>query len=72
MTKAPGTRLTPLVNAYLDDLQVRNYKPKTIHGYAKNLSMFLTWAEGAGATTLADLDVELVRAYIRYLQQQPK
>lgn len=76
MSKAPATTTTliHLVNAYLDNLQVRNYKPKTIHGYAKNLATFVNWTDGqcAGATTFADLDAELVRAYIRYLQQKPK
>jgi site-specific recombinase XerD len=51
---------------------VRNYKPKTIIGYAKNLSMLVNWAETQGATTLADLDTDLVKCYIRYLQEKPK
>ncbi|HEX6797180.1 MAG TPA: tyrosine-type recombinase/integrase [Ktedonobacterales bacterium] len=72
MTKAPVTTLTHLVTAYLEDLQVRNYKPKTIHGYAKNLSMFVNWAETQSATTLADLNPDLVKRYIRYLQEKPK
>ena len=33
--------LEQIVNAYLDDLAVRNYKPKTIHGYRKNLHTFV-------------------------------
>lgn len=72
MAKAPAATLSQLTQAYLDDLQVRNYKPKTIVGYAKNLKMFIHWAETVGATTLADLDAELVKHYIRYLQEKPK
>ena len=72
MAKAPSAALKQMVRAYLDDLQVRNYKPKTINGYAKNLAMFVKWAETQGATTLADLDTELAKRYIRYLQEKPK
>lgn len=72
MAKAPATTLKQMVRAYLDDLQVRNYKPNTINGYAKNLSMFVKWAEAQGATTLADLDPDLAKRYIRYLQEKPK
>src|SRR5258707_5140765 len=72
MAKAPAATLRQMVRAYLDDLQVRNYKPKTINGYAKNLAMFVTWAETQGATTLADLNTDLAKRYIRYLQEKPK
>ena len=51
MAQAPATTLDHLVTAYLDDLQVRGYKPKTIRGYAKNLRTFVAWASGEGATT---------------------
>ena len=36
-----ATPLDQIVKAYLDDLAVRNYKPKTITGYRKNLHTFL-------------------------------
>jgi len=72
MPKAASTPLAHLVNAYQNDLRVRNYKPKTINGYAKNLTTFVNWAEAQGKTTLADLDAELVKRYIRYLQEKPK
>jgi integrase/recombinase XerD len=64
--------LDQIMNAYLDDLAVRNYKPKTIHGYRKNLHTFVAWAAGRGVSTLAQFDAELVKDYIRYLQHKPK
>jgi hypothetical protein len=33
--------LEEINSAYLDDLEVRNYKPETIHGYRKNLHTFV-------------------------------
>lgn len=51
---------------------MRDYKPKTIQGYRKNLTTFTTWAESQGAHTLAGFDSELVKAYIRYLQHKTK
>ncbi|HEY1387552.1 MAG TPA: tyrosine-type recombinase/integrase [Ktedonobacterales bacterium] len=75
MAKAPIESiksLEQLSHAYLDDLEVRAYKPKTIGGYAKNLHTFVTWAAGEGATTLHDFTAEFVKAYIRYLQHKPK
>jgi site-specific recombinase XerD len=51
---------------------VRNYKPKTINGYRKNLHTFTTWAQRQGAHTLVPFDAELVKDYIRYLQHKPK
>ncbi len=64
--------LEQIVNAYLDDLAVRNYKPKTIQGYRKNLHTFVAWAARRGVGTLAQFDAELLKDYIRYLQQKPK
>jgi integrase/recombinase XerD len=72
MAQAPATTLDLLATAYLDDLQVRGYKPKTIHGYAKNLGTFVAWTSGEGATTLAQFTDAVVKAYIRYLQHKPK
>jgi integrase/recombinase XerD len=72
MAQAPATTLDQLATAYLDDLQVRGYKPKTIHGYAKNLRTFVAWASSEGATTLAQFTGTVVKAYIRYLQHKPK
>ena len=66
-TKAAAAALTQMTQAYLDVLQVRNYKPKTIAGCAKNLAMFVHWAETVGATTLADLDAELIKVHSRNL-----
>ncbi|HEX6542000.1 MAG TPA: tyrosine-type recombinase/integrase [Ktedonobacterales bacterium] len=64
--------LDQIVSAYLNDLQVRNFKPKTINGYRKNLNTFVAWAEGEGRTTLAQFDADLVKEYIRYLQHKTK
>ncbi len=72
MAQAPATTLDQLATAYLDDLQVRGYKPKTIHGYAKNLRTFVRWALTERATTLAQFDAVVVKQYIRYLQHKPK
>jgi len=72
MPKARQLTLEQMVKAYTDDLGVRNYKPKTILGYAKNLRTFANWAVTQGRASVADLDVELVKAYIRYLQHKPK
>lgn len=71
-SQAPVESLEHLSRAYLDDLAIRAYKPKTIAGYAKNLRTFVTWAAGERATTLQDLTPELVKAYICYLQHKPK
>lgn len=72
MAKATSLTLLQIVHAYLDDLQVRNYKPKTILGYRKNLTTFTHWAESQGTQTLAGFDSELVKGYIRYLQHKTK
>lgn len=70
--KTPTDLLEHLAQAYLDDLEVRAYKPKTIAGYKKNLHTFVTWAGEQGATTLPDFTAELVKTYIRYQQHKPK
>ncbi|MGZ3600132.1 MAG: site-specific integrase, partial [Ktedonobacterales bacterium] len=72
MGKAPVPTLAQLRSAYLDDLKVRGYKPKTINGYRKNLTTFVQWAEREGVTSLDQFDPELVKSYIRYLQHKPK
>lgn len=64
--------LEQMTRAYLDDLQVRGYKPKTINGYRKNLRTFITWAASQNVTTLAQFGGEVVKDYIRYLQQKTK
>ena len=64
--------LDQIVRAYLDDLLVRNYTPKTINGYGKNLRTFVAWTEGRGARSLAQFDAELVKEYVRYLQHKTK
>jgi integrase/recombinase XerD len=61
---------TALARAYLDDLKVRNFKPKTIQGYATKLGRFTRWAESVGACRLQDFDGDLVKRYIAYLQTQ--
>jgi site-specific recombinase XerD len=72
MSTTPSASLDQMVQAYLDDLQVRGYKPKTINGYAKNLHTFVAWAKTQAAGTLAQFTPDLVKAYIRYLQHKPK
>lgn len=73
MAKAAAVSLEQMVGAYLDDLQVRAYKPKTIAGYRKNLRAFSTWAATtAGATALTQFTAELAKQYIRYLQTKTK
>jgi site-specific recombinase XerD len=62
--------LDVLVRAYLDDLRVRGYKPKTIEGYARKLGRFTRWAATTGATRLADFDAGLVKRYVACLQQE--
>lgn len=64
--------LDALVRAYLDDLQVRNYKPKTIQGYQLKLGRFTRWAAGEGATQLRQLTADLAKRYISYLQHEPR
>lgn len=72
MAKTLSESLEHISRAYLDDLRVRGYKPKTIVGYTKNLHTFITWATSQGNTTLRDFTAELVKDYIRYLQHKPK
>lgn len=62
--------LVTLTRAYLDDLKVRGYKPKTIRGYELKLRRFTRWAESVGATQLQQLNVPLAKDYIAYLQTQ--
>jgi integrase/recombinase XerD len=62
--------LAALAHAYLDDLRVRNFKPKTIQGYANKLGCFTRWAESVGASSVQDFDGNLVKRYIAYLQTQ--
>lgn len=62
--------LVTLTRAYLDDLKVRGYKPKTIRGYELKLRRFTRWAESVGATELQQLSVPLAKDYIAYLQTQ--
>jgi len=64
------TALTALTRAHLGDLKVRNFKPKTIQGYANKLGRFTRWAESAGECRLQDFDSTLVKRYIAYLQTQ--
>lgn len=72
MAKAPSLTLKQIVQAYLDDLQVRGYKPKTIRDYQKTLHTLVNWAHDNAAVTLAQFDAELVKDYGRYLQQKTK
>lgn len=62
--------LVILTRAYLDDLKVRGYRPKTIRGYELKLRRFTRWAESVGATQLQHLSVPLAKDYIAYLQTQ--
>lgn len=72
MSNAPSIPLDQMILAYLDDLQIRGYKPKTIAGYRKTLLMFVRWAATAHAPLLRDFSADLVKAYIRYLQAKTK
>jgi site-specific recombinase XerD len=62
--------LDMLARAYLDDLRVRGYKPKTIDGYQRKLGRFTRWAASMGVTQLRDFDAGLVKHYVSYLQQE--
>jgi integrase/recombinase XerD len=64
-----ATPLTTLVRAYLDDLRVRGYRPKTIIGYETKLRRFTDWAATVDATELRHFDAALAKRYISYLQQ---
>jgi integrase/recombinase XerD len=64
--------LAALARAYLADLRVRNFKPKTIQGYANKLARFTRWAESVGAFSVQDFDSNLVKRYIAYLQTQQR
>ncbi len=70
MAARQSIALSVLLQAYLDDMRVRAYKPKTINGYRKKVGRFVRWAESVHAGTLKDLTPERVKAYITYLQQQ--
>lgn len=45
MAKASTLTLRQCIHAYLDALQIRGYRPMTIHAYMKNLTTFVNWAE---------------------------
>ncbi len=69
-TASRGIVLAALTCADLDDLRVRNFKPKTIQGYAAKLGRFTRWAESVGASKRQQFDGDLVKRYIVYLQTQ--
>ncbi len=70
MARQGSLELTALTRAYLDDLRVRGYKPKTIQGCAAKLGRFTRWAATTGATQLCHFDADLVKRYVAYLQQE--
>lgn len=72
MPKTPPQSLEAITRAYLEDLEIRGYKPKTMGGYRKNLHTFVVWAASQGATSIPDLTPELVKTYIHYLQHKPR
>src|SRR5258708_32924506 len=69
-TASRAIPLTALTRAYLDDLKVRNFKPKTIQGYANKLGRFTRWAESVGECRLQDFNSSLVKRSSAYRQTQ--
>ena len=72
MARQGSLELTALTRAYLDELRVRGYKPKTIQGYAAKLGRFTRWAATTGATQLCHFDADRVKRYVTYLQNEQR
>jgi integrase/recombinase XerD len=70
--QAADPQIADLVQAYLSDLEVRGYKPKTLSGYSTNLKTFARWAAETGAEQLSHFDADLAKSYIRHLHDKPR
>lgn len=56
--------LTIAVENFILDRQARALRPATLETYGRQLGIFLTYADDAGAVDLADIDVTLLRKFI--------
>jgi integrase/recombinase XerD len=72
MPKTMPITIDHLIEAYLADLRVRGYKPKTINGYTKNLTTFWNWAKAHHKENLSQFSSDLIKTYIGYLQTKTK
>ena len=64
--------LDDAITAFLADLTINNYSPKTMDGYRKKLSAFAAWAKQQQSTQVQHLTIDLLRRYILYLRQKEK
>jgi site-specific recombinase XerD len=64
-------RLEAAIQGFLMDWELREHSPNTIRLYRSCLSVWARWLEEQGITTVEDVTIAHLRAFMLYTQQRP-